>query len=198
MLYFSDGFTYQAASSGTSYVGAVWDPPTVGFNFQNLTKINGNPYPSPTQIFTHETPVGSNGGTAPSALTFNQYPIDTAYPALSGSNSTTIAGLSLTSNVLTFPAGTFKVSAAVGHAMDNGQARLFDLTASNVALLGTVVGADQRTSYSLIDGFVSPSNTTNYEVQIAGASLTGGDADYGQAGNFGTEKFMSLEITKIA
>ena len=153
---------------------------------------------TPRQIFTHEVPQGSNGGTSPSALTFNQYPIDTAYPALSGSNSTTIAGLSLTSNVITFPAGTFTVFGAVGHAMDNGQARLFDLTASNVALLGTVAGADQRTSYSIFNGVVSPSGATNYEVQIAGASLTGGDADFGQALGVGTECFLNLEITKIA
>lgn len=149
-----------------------------------------------TQFLSATYPQGSNGGTAPST-SFNQRELNTFSPALSGSNSTTIAGMSVSSNVITLPAGTFRVSGSAGAALDNGQSRFFDVTNSNVALLGTVAGADQRTSYSTFVGFVSPTASTQYQVETAGASLTGGDADYGQALGAGTECFLTLEITSL-
>ena len=167
----------------------------------NIASINGivpgASTPPPRQVFEYRTGPGVNGGSGAPALTFNTRPINTAFPPLSGNNSTTITGMSLNPATyqITIPSGIYDVTGYVGGLMTVEQARL--LGNSGVVLLGSTVGEDNRNAFSQLQGRIS--GPDNLFVQFCGFNATSSQ-DWGQA--FGvaplTNVFLSVSFTKLA
>ena len=166
----------------------------------NIATINGivpgASTPPPRQVFEYRTGPGVDGGSGAPAQTFNTRPINTAFPPLSGNNSTTITGMSLNPSTfqITVPSGIYDVTGYVGGLMTIEQARL--LGNSGVVLLGSTVGEDNRNAFSQLQGRIS--GPDNLFVQFAG--LTRGSAqDWGQSAGFPTsEVYLSISFTKLA
>ena len=107
----------------------------------NLATINNVPYSlgaAPiTQLFMDVKPNGTGGGVAPVTGSFFTRNLNTGIPALSGSNSAVISGMSLSSNQITVPLGTYIVSASVpGCRVGRHKCQLYNATTSQVLVLG--------------------------------------------------------------
>jgi hypothetical protein len=164
----------------------------------NIASINGGVAGvPPSQVFEYRVPVGTPGGAASVSLAFETRPINNGVPALVANASTTIAGMSLNpaTYVITVPTGTYDVWGTVGGLMTTEQGRLFSTTSSTELLLGTSVGEDNRTAYSVFQGRITGPDTV--EVQFAGFSV-GGAQDWGQATGAGDEVYLSVKFTKLA
>jgi hypothetical protein len=165
----------------------------------NIASINGGVAGvPPQQVFEYRVPVGTNGGAASASLTFETRPINTGVPALSGgTNSTTIAGMNLNLGTyeITVPAGTYDVWGTVGGLMITEQGRLWSTTSSTELLLGTSVGEDNRTAYSVFQGRITGPDTV--AVQFGGFVNTG-PQDWGQGSGLGDEIYLSVKFTKLA
>ena len=149
-----------------------------------------------SQQFSYKVAINTAGGTAPSASAWYTRPLNTAIPPLSGSNSTTIAGMSLNSSnyQITVPAGTYQVWGNAGGVMVVEQARL-NATNSNNILLGTSVGNDNRTAYSTFTGTIVGPDTVS--VQFNGL-ISSGAFDWGQGSGVDQEVYAQVQFTKIA
>jgi hypothetical protein len=164
----------------------------------NIASINGGVAGvPPQQVFEYRVPVGTNGGAASAPLTFETRPINTGVPALVANASTTIPGMSLNpaTYVITVPTGTYDVWGTVGGLMTTEQGRLFSTTSSTELLLGTSVGEDNRTAYSVFQGRITGPDTV--AVQFGGFSV-GGAQDWGQASGLGDEVYLSVRFNKLA
>ena len=164
----------------------------------NIASINGGVAGvPPQQVFEYRVPVGTNGGAASAPLTFETRPINTGVPALVANASTTITGMSLNpaTYIITVPTGTYDVWGTVGGLMTTEQGRLFSTTSSTELLLGTSVGEDNRTAYSVFQGRITGPDTV--AVQFGGFSV-GGAQDWGQASGLGDEVYLSVRFNKLA
>jgi hypothetical protein len=164
----------------------------------NIASINGGVAGvPPSQVFEYRVPVGTNGGAASGSLVFDTRPINNGVPALVANASTTITGMSLNPGtfVITVPAGTYDVWGTVGGLMTTEQGRLFSTTSSTTLLLGTSVGEDNRTAYSVFQGRITGPDTV--AVQFAGFSAAG-TFDWGQPTGAGDEVYLSVKFTKLA
>lgn len=165
----------------------------------NIASINGGVAGvPPQQVFEYRVPVGTPGGAAALPLTFETRPINIGVPALSGgTNSTTIAGLNLNLGTyeITVPAGTYDVWGAVGGVMITEQGRLWSSLSSTELLLGTSVGEDNRTAYSVFQGRITGPDVVTVEF---GGFQAGGIIDWGQASGLGDEVYLTLRFTKLA
>lgn len=150
------------------------------------------------QTLTYQVPLLSNGGGPVTGSLWYTRPLNTGSPALSGSNSTTISGMSLNlSNAeITLPSGSFYVNGSVGGEMIVNQGRIYVSSGPGAPyyILGTVEGADSRTSYSVIQGaIVGPAVC---EVQFAGLVSNGDDRDWGSRGDFDSNVYTTFSFTK--
>ena len=164
----------------------------------NIASINGGVAGvPPSQVFEYRVPVGTNGGAASGSLVFDTRPINTGVPALVANASTTITGMSLNPGtfVITVPTGTYDVWGTVGGLMTTEQGRLFSTTSATTLLLGTSVGEDNRTAYSVFQGRITGPDTV--AVQFAGFSAAG-TFDWGQPTGAGDEVYLSVKFTKLA
>ena len=152
----------------------------------------------PSQILEYSVPSGTAGGTAPGALVYYQRPINQGVPALDISgNSIAIAGMNLSNNLITLPAGTYSVQGSVCGLMTVIKSRFFDVTNNQVVASGLSVGADGRNNVSPFYAEFTITGPTVYEVQFCGAQAFG-NQDWGQACNFGDDEiYLQLLITKL-
>lgn len=108
--------------------------------------------------------------------------------------------VSLSSNQFTLQPGKYRIRAsAPAYDVNRNQSRLYNITDSVVVQLGTVeyvlntVGAQTR---SIIDTEFVITAAKTYEIQHQ-CETTGTTNGFGVAGNFGTEIYTSVEITRI-
>jgi len=106
--------------------------------------------------------------------------------------------VNLSNYQITLPSGTFYVNGSVGGEMivNQGQLYVSSGTGSPYSIYGTVEGADSRTSYSVIQGNVI--GPAVCEVQFAGLVSNGDDRDWGSAGGFTSNVYLTTTFTKIA
>lgn len=114
----------------------------------------------------------------------------------------TITGASLSSNTVTLPAGTYKISGySLGHRVNQCQARLYNVSDSAAALIGinglADNGADGSDFVSIFEGFLTLAASKNFriEMQVQTTNTTNGG---GAAASFGPEIYSLLVIEKLA
>ena len=111
-----------------------------------------------------------------------------------------ITGCSIASSVITLPAGTYYFSGrapafnVLGH-----QARIQDTTAATTVQLGTTMYvSNNNTGIALVEGVVTISASTNFELQHR-CSSTVSTNGFGAAQSFGVgEIYSQLQIRRIA
>ena len=174
-------FAYIEATNTTQYYdGAAWQ--TVGF--------------APTvAIFNETQSSGTNGGT----FTSGSYVKRT----LNTTVVNNIASCTLTSSVISLPAGTYQVFAtAPACAIDSHQTRLRNTTDSTDIQFGSTAynlnSANYATTDSNIQTVFTLTATKNIELQHR-CSVTKSLIGLGAAGIFGnSEIYSQITITKIA
>jgi hypothetical protein len=116
----------------------------------------------------------------------------------------TITGASLSSNVITLPAGTYKIEASIpSHSIQffGALQRSSDTIGTNLLLRGTSATAGNNSyvnTISVINGILTVPTTTGYRiVQCSVARSDGGDA-LGYPTNLGTEIYTTVTITLLS
>lgn len=107
--------------------------------------------------------------------------------------------LSLGSNQLTLSAGTYLIQAsAPAYNTLSHQTRLQNITDVTTALLGSTeyAGAATVETRSFIYGVIAPAGSKVYEIQHIVGNNAG--ASFGIAGNFTSEAYTAITITKLA
>lgn len=140
---------------------------------------------------TQSSGVSGGGTTSGSWLT----------AVLNTKDSDTGSIASLSTNILTLPAGTYLVSGAIpiySTTVGNlAQARLFNNTGSAVLLNGTSIYGNGSIPWSLIRGVIVLAGSTNVLVQYQTVNTQATNGQ-GAAASFGTEVYAVMEFTKIA
>lgn len=86
---------------------------------------------------------GASEGAVPATGSYFTRALTAGLPMLVGSNSTTIAGMSVNSNTVVLPAGTYSVKGAVpAFGVGRHKAQLYNLDDSNVQVLGQSAYSD--------------------------------------------------------
>jgi hypothetical protein len=166
-----------------------------GVGVWSLTNVNaikntaGGPV-FPTAVFSYQVASGTNGGAAPSANAYYTRPLNTVAGA--------ITGASLTSNIITMPAGTYQVRAQVGGLMSLIKCRLYDTGANAPIAVGTANGDDNHMAYSQIDQNITLAAPTTIAVQFYGTVAIGAQ-DWGKPVSSGDNEIYTLvNFTKVA
>lgn len=114
--------------------------------------------------------------------------------------SNTIAGSSLSSNVITLPIGSYSVLAfAPAYKVELNQAVLYNNTESSIELIGSSETADDTGNVqveSKIIGEFTITSENDFIIQHQ-CSLTKTGNGFGRACNFTTESYTSIKIKKI-
>jgi hypothetical protein len=111
--------------------------------------------------------------------------------------------VSIASNHIVLPAGTYEVSAiAPCCGVDRHQARLRDITNSVTLCLGlsyynSLISAIEKTGNALVIGRFILSGVANVELQHQCQTTRATDG-FGLAANFGIEVYASVELHKVA
>ncbi len=163
-----------------------------------------------SQTFQDQKASGTPGGTSPGFIgVYGVRVLNTGVPALSGSNSTTISGMSLSSNQVTCPAGTYAVVGSCPTiTCGRHRCRLYNVTDSNVLVQGQnnfeFNGGYEGGATNLNGTFVlTGTKILQLQHQVensAGANLSIPDnVTLGLACGFGdTEVYSQITFTKIA
>jgi hypothetical protein len=155
----------------------------------SITNTTGGPV-FPTAVFSYQVPSGTNGGAAPAANAYYTRPLNTVAGA--------ITGASLTSNIITMPAGTYQVRAQVGGLMSLIKCRLYDTGANAPIVVGTANGDDNHMAYSQIDQNITLAAPTTIAVQFYGTQAIGAQ-DWGKpVGSGDNEIYTLVNFTKVA
>lgn len=116
-------------------------------------------------------------------------------------SANTIAGASLSSNQITLPAGTYRITASAPAAnVNNHQAYLYNVTDSAISMMGT---SEQTTAIAATD-WVATSSVVKGRIVLATSKVfelrhnTGGvySSGLGVAASTGTEVYSWIEILK--
>ena len=161
-----------------------------------------------SQTFQDQQTDGTPGGTSPGFIgAYGVRVLNTGIPALSGSNSTTITGMSLSSNQITCPAGTYTVAGSCpGIACGRHRCRLYNVTDSNVIVQGQnnfeYNGGYEGGATNLNGTFVLTGTKTiqlEHQVENSATLITAPDnVTLGLACGFGdTEVYSQITLTKI-
>jgi hypothetical protein len=144
-------------------------------------------------IFTDQKTQGTNGGTFTSGAWRTRDINTTQY--------NNITSASIASNQISLPAGTyeFTVYAPFG-SVNQCATRLYNITDSSVAILGSTEYNDQTDPYkmtkSFIQGIITIAGTKVFEVQQQGV-ITKNTTGFGQGTNLQAEIYTIVKITKI-
>ena len=212
-------FTTLSASSFTvsSINGAVPGGGSAVSTFTNLntstltvSSINGAVPGATTasQTFQDQQTDGTPGGISSGFIgAYGVRVLNTGIPALSGSNSTTITGMSLSSNQITCPAGTYTVAGSCpGIACGRHRCRLYNVTDSNVMVQGQnnfeYNGGYEGGATNLNGTFVLTGTKTiqlEHQVENSATVISAPDnVTLGLACGFGdTEVYSQITLTKI-
>lgn len=138
-----------------------------------------------------------NNGAASGGTGYVQCPLNTTI-------ANTITGASIAANVVTLPAGTYRMSAttvALAGDPSGTRCRLRDTTNTATLALGLCAGADSFGGAAT----AAPSTASITSVVLAGATDIQVDVYFGTAGTFGSarttgenELYANLEIWKLA
>jgi hypothetical protein len=161
-----------------------------------------------SQTFQDQQTDGTPGGTSPGFIgAYGVRVLNTGIPALSGSNSTAITGMSLSSNQITCPAGTYTVAGSCpGIACGRHRCRLYNVTDSNVMVQGQnnfeYNGGYEGGATNLNGTFVLTGTKTiqlEHQVENSATVITApDDVTLGLACGFGdTEVYSQITFTKI-
>ena len=161
-----------------------------------------------SQTFQDQEASGTPGGTSPGFIgVYGVRVLNTGLPALSGSNSTTISGMSLSSNQITCPAGTYTVAGSCpGISCGRHRCRLYNVTDSNVLVQGQnnfeFNGGYEGGITNLNGTFVLTETKTiqlQHQVENSASIITAPDnVTLGLACGFGdTEVYSQITFTKI-
>ena len=185
------GISYIQSNSFTTKAFANCDSNGI-WTMSNVNAIKnpsgGSIYPQ--MVFSYQVPSGTNGGAAPSANAYYTRPLNTTNGSISGA--------SLTSNIITMPAGTYQVRAQVGGLMSLIKCRLYDTGAGAPIAVGTANGDDNHMAYSQIDQTVFFGSPTTIAVQFYGTVAIGAQ-DWGKpVGSGDNEIYALVSFTKMA
>ncbi len=161
-------------------------------NFDDIDSIMGIILKGQYMHLSHEESAGVDGG--PISTTWTTRNINTVV-------TNRISGASLASNLITLPAGTYRIRAVVNaYNVEYHRARLYDATNSADLLISRVSRSRSGTleqQPAEIVGEFTLSDITDLEIQhiCEVENLTSGQ---GKAANLGgTEKYADVEIFKI-
>jgi len=158
-------------------------------NVSAIKNPSGGPV-YPTAVFSYQVASGTPGGAAPGPNAYYTRPLNTT----TGS----ITGASLTSNIITMPAGTYQVRAQVGGLMSLIKCRLYDTGANAPIAVGTANGDDNHMAYSQIDQNITLAAPTTIAVQFYG-TVAIGTQDWGKPVSSGDNEIYALvNFTKVA
>ena len=146
---------------------------------------------------------GASEGAVPATGSYFTRALTAGLPILVGGNSTTIAGMSLTSNVITLPAGTYSIKGAVpAFGVGRHKGRLYNQTDSNVQVLGQSAYADtagQVEVSSLVQGVFTLTAQARFALEQQCENTGNPTLALGVSANFGDpEVYSVLTIDKVA
>ena len=172
-------FAYIEATNVTQYYdGAAWQ--SVGF--------------APTYAIFNETQASGTNGGATATGSFLKKTLNTTV-------TNTITSCTLTSSVISLPAGTyFFIANGTFFQCTSAQLRLQNTTAATTIQIGTNAYSASGTSIqntTQIYGFTTLTTTSNIELQYQ-ASVVRATNGLGVATNFGNEVYSQIQITKVA
>jgi hypothetical protein len=170
----------------------------------NISTINGNPVTTflaqqvrevqPTGVFpADQSSIASYVGS------FFRRTLNNYVPVLSGTNSTVIPGMSISGNQITLSAGTYYVNGGCPAGGVSGfTIRLYDITNATTAIAGTsewsAAGVITR---SLINGVLTVTAPTVYEIQQRIVSTGGGSGFLGRPSTFTPEVEVYTNFTIV-
>ncbi len=177
----------------------LWDFTNSNHNVYRRYRNNGTWLPwkklTPSSVLhlQHQQASGTNGGT-PTLSSWTKYTLNTSV-------KNDISGASLSSSVITLPAGTYEISAGNWHEnLGNGKLRLRNTTDSTTEVLGESVqspGSGEQARLVLYGEFTL-TGTKDLELQYYRTGWTGGSSSLGQAVSQGTEIYGDVRIRKVA
>jgi hypothetical protein len=186
--------------SGTAARSSALPTPETGMTAYStatgLEVYNGSAWkfigPEEIAIFNETQASGTDGGTFTSG-SFAKRTLNTTVV-------NTITGCSISSSVISLPAGTYEVHAnSGGFKVNNHQARLQNTTAATTLSSGTnaySVTSDNVMTMSFIDTVFTLTATSNIELQSRCASTQASNG-LGPASSFGDEIYRTITIRKI-
>lgn len=162
-----------------------------------------------SQSFADYQSNGTDGGGSTGYIgSYGTRVLNTGLPALSGSNSTTISGMSLTSNQITCPEGTYVVTGSCpGISCGRHRCRLYNTTDSNALVIGGNTyeyGAGYEGGSTILSGTFTLASTKTLELQhqIENSATSFGAPDgvtLGLPCSFGDDEvYSTITFTKIA
>jgi len=169
------------------------------FHYDGTTKrvlyiipANGS-YPSMGYIHCQEQQAAGTNGSDSVGATWSTRVLNTTV-------SNSITGASLAANQVTLPAGTYYIMVHANcYTSNNHQSRLYNVTDTAVALLGTTertVGGTAISTSSFVSGFITLAAAKALAVQHNVA--TGAFAGFGLAANLGTEVYCNFAAIRVA
>tara|TARA_R110002126_G_scaffold28391_1_gene94544 strand:+ start:256 stop:792 length:537 start_codon:yes stop_codon:yes gene_type:complete len=159
----------------------------------NFTFAAANPSAPATAMFNETQSSGTNGGSSSAAWTKR---------VLNTTVANDITGCSIAASVITLTAGTYDIWAiAPAYSAGEFKLKLRDTTNTSDAIIGSSerngVGTGNCT-ISTVQGRITPSGSTNYEVQMYCINAAG-TVGFGVAAGFGvSEIYTQIKIVKVA
>lgn len=177
-------FTVDAATGNTGIAGTLTVTGDISYGGDTIL-------PYGMALYTYEVTIGTSGGTATSG-SYQTRPINT--------EKVDNIGITLSSNQLTLPAGSYIAHLTTSHRSTNGtKTRIYDIT--NSAELAIIRGGTFPTSSSNENmsgsGYFTLAASTVIEVQQQ-AATTVTTSGMGFATGAGTEVYLSLHLIKVA
>lgn len=172
-------FAYIEATNTTQYYdGAAWQSVAAARQFA---------------VFNETQASGTNGGTATSGSWFKR--------VLNTTVTNGITGCTLTSSVISLPAGTYSATVfAPNYRTDESQFRLQNTTAGTTIIYGGSNNArstSNQTMIGTVQAYFTLSVTSDIEVQNR-VFTTNNTVGLGLADSFGGEVYASIQIEKVA
>lgn len=164
----------------------------------HYTRANGTALVAASAVLPYlhvrdEKGSGTNGG-GPASVGTNGRTLNTVV-------TNTITGASLASDVITLPAGTYRISAkAPAVSSGSHKAWLFNSSDSTIAVVGTSErNGTSSGSSSVITGSLTIASTKNFRIQHYYSAASGTGLDFGGASGSGSvEVYTQVEIWKEA
>jgi hypothetical protein len=194
--FFSGENIFQATTSTKGVVELATDAEAQAFTDTEKAIVPSSLSSAIGQIavFEDQKPSGTDGGTFTSGAWQTR--------TLNTSVINNITGVSLATNQITLPAGTYQVSGyAVAHDVNQNQTRIQDTTGAATLITGlttNTTGSSDEGTLSPFQGVFTLSVESDIEVQHRCFS-TQATNGFGDAAGFGTnELYCSIMINKIA